>query len=160
MTRTALAAALAALALSGAAAVSTVNAADLDDRDYDQVRYEAPRHAGRSDEGRTYDQRRHRGDWDGPRRHGNHIRTIEARASYAGGYMPHHVKEWRARRSAIEAWNEKVANIYGPAFAHWRMAENKQVSCDAGAGTVYCAVSARPVRGYARWGWNGGGRRD
>lgn len=160
MIRTTLTAALAALVVSGVAAVSTATAADLDDRDYGQVRYEAPRHAGRIDDGRTYDRPRHRGEWDGPRGHRGYIGTIEARASYSGDYMPYHVTQWRARRSAIEAWKVKVENIYGPAFAHWRNAENQQVDCRPAGHSVYCIASARPVRGYARWGWYGRNRNE
>ena len=96
------------------------------------------------------------GQWGGYGHHG--VQRIEARASYASDYLPFNVKEWRAKRSGIEAWKAKVSNRYGEQYAHWRVADNKQVNCDAGAGSVYCTVSARPVIGGSRWGWNGDGR--
>jgi hypothetical protein len=113
-----------------------------------------PRHAERYDDDGAatarYRGSRH-GGWGGQ----HYIRRVEARASYASDYLPGSVKEWRARRSAIDAWKSKVANIYGESYAHWRMATEKQVDCDGAAGSVYCTVSARPARGWSGWGGYG-----
>jgi len=109
---------------------------------------------GRWDNGRWGD-----GRWGGGGGYGGFGR-VEARASYASDYLPYYVKEWRAKESAIDIWREKVARLYGERFAHWRAAYDKQVSCDAGAGSVYCSVSARPMQGNPWWGgWYGEGRR-
>ena len=102
----------------------------------------------------------HNGGWQGRPNGGWHapgyIQRVEARAGYSSDYLPYNVKQWRARQSAIDAWNAKVARLYGGQFANWRTAESKLVNCDAGAGSIYCTVSARPVRGWGRgrWGWN------
>ncbi len=163
MTRTTIFSALVAstLILTGAGSTS-VSAADLSNshrtynssRDYNYS-YDkpAPRHAepNYDEDDNNFERRRHRGDgWGG---HQN-LRRVEARASYASDYLPFHVREWRAKSSAIEVWKSKVTRLYGERFARWRMATEKQVSCDAGAGSVYCTVGARPVRGGSRWSWN------
>lgn len=162
MTRTTIFSALAAAALiSTGAGITSVSAADLSNshrtynsnRDYNYS-YDkpAPRYAERDydEEVTDYERRRHRGDgWGG--RH--NLRRVEARASYVSDYLPNHVREWRAKSSAIDAWKSKVTHLYGERFARWRMATEKQVSCDAGAGSVYCTVSARPARGGSRWSW-------
>ena len=108
------------------------------------------------DNDHSYSRHRDRKGWgDTWQGYGHHnVQRVEARASYASDYLPFYVKEWRAKRSAIEAWKAKVSNRYGEQFAHWRIANNTQVNCDAGAGSVYCTVSARPVAGGTRWGWN------
>lgn len=95
-------------------------------------------------------------DWNNSGYGSYRIQRIEARASYASDYLPFHVKQWRARESAIANWKSKVAVRYGEQFAHWRPADEKSVTCEAGAGSVYCTVSARPVRGWrgGGWGWN------
>ena len=145
---------LAALVLFGAGAVVPAAAADFGDADYDYSRaVKQPRHVDNDyDEDNGYAERR-RGHWGG-----HHIHRIEARASYAGDYAPYYVKEWRAKRSAIEAWKTKVANRFGQQFSNWRAATDKQVNCDGGAGTIYCTVSARLAQGWSRWGWYGEGR--
>lgn len=90
-------------------------------------------------------------DWHGP----GYVGRVEARASYGGGgYLPHYVKEERARTAAIGNWKAKVANIYGERFAHWRTAEGKWVNCNGAAGTVSCTASAKPMRAWSRWGWS------
>jgi hypothetical protein len=161
MTRPQLFPAIAALALILSGTITSVGAADLSGshRTYNSNRDHnysddkpAPRHAERDyDEDDTnFERRRHRGDgWGG---HHN-LRRVEARASYASDYLPYHVREWRAKSSAIDAWKSKVTHLYGEHFARWRMATEKQVNCDAAAGSVYCTVSARPVRGGSRWSW-------
>ena len=95
-------------------------------------------------------------DWNDGGYGSYRIQRIEARASYASDYLPFHVKQWRTRESAIANWKAKVATRYGEQFAHWYPADEKSVTCDAGAGSVYCTVSARPVRGWrgGGWGWN------
>ncbi len=166
MTRTKLVSAFAAVALiSTVAGIASVSAADISGshrnynskRDYDYS-YDkpaprpAPRHVESDDDAdNTYSQRRrHRGEgWGGQ----HYLRRVEARASYVSDYLPYHVREWRAKSSAIDAWKSKVTNLYGEHFARWRMATDKQVNCDAAAGSVYCTVSARPVRGGSRWSW-------
>ena len=145
-------------AISGTAGVS---AADLSGshraynskRDYNYS-YDkpAPGHVERDYGGDdTYsERRRHRGDGWGQH---HQVRRVEARASYVSDYLPYHVREWRAKSSAIDAWKSKVTHLYGEQFARWRMANDKQVNCDAAAGSVYCTVSARPARGGSRWSW-------
>lgn len=87
-------------------------------------------------------------------RHGGRFtERIEARSSYASDYGPRDAREARARRSAIEAWKNKVENIYGRRFANWRFATGKQVSCDTYRGNLSCIASARPVPGSSRWSW-------
>lgn len=162
MNRTSILSAVAAVAfVSTGASTTSVSAAELSNshraynsrRDYNYS-YEkpAPRNVEQdyNDGDAGYERRRRHGDGWG----GHHdIRRVEARASYASDYLPYHVREWRAKSSAIDAWKSKVANMYGERFARWRMASDKQVNCDAGAGSVYCTVSARPVRGKSRWSW-------
>lgn len=164
MNRTTLTTALAALTVIGGAALTSATAADFDgdsrtyggyERGYPQpanqdYRRRVPDNFDEDDDGRG---RRH-GGWNRP----GHIHRVDARASYASDYLPYHVKEWRARHSAIDAWKWKVTNQFGEPFAHWRTAEDKRVDCDAGAGTITCTVSARPVRGGPGWGWSGWGR--
>lgn len=153
-----------AAALPLASAVPS-NAADLDDDSYLSrpdprvVRISPPE--GRADlrfvrdrDDDSYDDYRSDRRWRPHQRH--HDGRIEARASYASDYLPYHVTEWRARRSAIDAWKAKVENIFGPRFAHWRIASDKRVDCDRLRGSVACTVSARPERGEGRWGyWEG-----
>ncbi len=169
MTRIPFKTSLAAVVLLTGAGLTPATAADFGGNDRGYSGYERS-YSGRDygrDSGRDYSQDTRRRvpdnfdeDGDGYRPHngsghGQHnIQRIEARASYASDYLPFHVKEWRARRSAIETWKSKVANRYGEQFAHWRQAEGKQVNCDAAAGSVYCTVSARPKRGWSQWGWN------
>jgi len=88
-------------------------------------------------------------------RPGRGIARIEARSSYVSDYGPREEREFRARRSAIEAWKFKVSNIYGPRFAHWRNAIGKSVECDGYRGKLSCTASARPVPGASRWSWYG-----
>ncbi len=161
MTRITIFSALAAVALmSTGTNTTTVSAAELSDshraynsrRNYDYSNDKpAPRHIERDfDQDDTgYSRRRHGDGWGGH----HDFRRVEARASYASDYMPYHIREWRAKSSAIDAWKSKVSNLYGERFARWRMATDKQVNCDAGAGSVYCTVSARPARGVSRWSW-------
>jgi hypothetical protein len=166
MTRTTFVSAIAALSLiSVGVSIPSVSATELSgshrnynaNRDYNYSDDKpAPRPAVRDHVDRDYDKddtnnerRRHGDGWGGYR----HLRRVEARASYASDYLPYHVREWRAKRSAIEAWKFKVSNLYGERFARWRMATEKQVSCNAGAGSVHCTVSARPERGVSRWSW-------
>jgi hypothetical protein len=151
----------AATLISAIVSAASVSAADLSGshqtynskRDYDYS-YEqpAPRQVVRDyGEEDTYSgRRRHRGDGWGQH---HQVRRVEARASYVSDYLPYHVREWRAKSSAIDAWKSKVTNLYGDRFARWRVATEKQVSCDAAAGSVYCTVSARPARGGSRWSW-------
>ena len=139
-----LAAAASAAALIGGALL-TIEPAKADDygrgHDYrNETRYDHD----------TYGDRQWR-NWPRPAR-------IEAEGSYAGEYMPYYVKEWRAQRTAIEVWKEKVARQYGAEFAHWRAASGKQVNCTPSRGAVYCTVSAIPSRGYGNWGWGWNGR--
>lgn len=138
---------LAALAALPLFATLPARAADLDDESYSRLR--DPRIV-RDDRVET----RH-GDW---REHRPSRGIVEARGSYATDYLPYHVAEWRARRSAIEAWKLKVENIFGPRFAQWRESSAKRIDCErAGRGAVECSVSARPERseGGRRWGsWN------
>ena len=89
-------------------------------------------------------------------RHRPRPARIAAEGSYAGEYMPYYVKEWRARRTAIEVWKEKVARQYGDGFASWRAATETQVNCTPSRDGAYCTVRAIPSRGYG-WGWNGRG---
>lgn len=169
MSRIPLKTSAAALALIAGAGLAPAFAADYDDghnrsgyergyygQDYSQdTRRRVP---DNFDEDRSgYHRQRPNGGWGG----GQHnIQRVEARGSSGGGYMPYHVKEWRARSEAIDAWKAKVTYRYGQQFARWRAAENKQVNCDGAAGTVYCTVSARPQRGWGGyggwggWGWN------
>lgn len=138
---------LAALAVIPLLAVPAVRAADLDDEAY--LRQPDPRIV------RDHVVERRHGDW---REHRPYRGIVEARGSYAGDYLPYHVAEWHARRSAIEAWRMKVEHIFGPRFAHWREASGKTINCDrVGGSTAECSVSARPERseGGGRWGsWN------
>ncbi len=90
--------------------------------------------------------------WNRP---GRGLNRIEARSSYASDYGPREEREFRARRSAIEAWKSKVSNMYGPRFAHWRNAIGKSVECDGYRGKISCTASARPVAGASRWSWYG-----
>jgi hypothetical protein len=156
-----------AAAASIVAGITPSIAADFgDSRDYrnENRGYAAARPVPRDydeDDDVRVSQRSH--DWNGGQRDWNgsgyglyRIQRVEARASYASDYLPFHVKQWRARESAIANWKAKVATRYGEHFAHWRPADEKSVICDAGAGSVYCTVSARPVRGWrgGGWGWN------
>jgi hypothetical protein len=123
-------------------------AADLDE-DYSTVRYQDTRVQ------RDYDFERRQGHWN---QHRPYRGIVAARGSYAGEYLPYHMTEWHARRSAIEAWRMKVDGMYGPRFAKWRDASNKSIDCERiGRSSVECTVSARPERGEGRnrWGsWN------
>lgn len=124
-------------------------AADLDP-DYSTVRYQDPRVH------REYEAERRPGNWNP---HRPYRGIVAARGSHGGDYhLPYHMAEWRARRSAIEAWTMKVDNMYGPRFSHWRDASDKSIDCERlNRGVVECAVSARPERGEGRhrWGsWN------
>jgi hypothetical protein len=162
MTRMPLKTTVAALAVIAGAGLAPAFAADYDDgrnrssyergysdRDYSQdTRRRVP---DNFDEDRSA---RHRPDGGFGGQHG--IQRVEARGSSGGGYMPYHVKEWRARRDAIDTWKSKVTYRYGQQFAHWRAAEGKQVNCDGAAGSVHCIVSARPQRGWGGWGGWGG----
>ncbi len=124
------------------------NAADLDD-DYSTVRHQDTRVYT------DYDYEHRQGQWN---QHRPYRGIVAARASYAGDYLPYHMAEWRARRSAIEAWKMKVDGMYGPRFSRWREASDKSVDCERiGRNSVECTVSARPERdeGRNRWGsWN------
>ncbi len=95
-------------------------AADLDD-DYSAVGYQDTR-VHRDD-----DYERHHGHWN---QHRPYRGIVAARASYAGEYLPYHMAEWRARRSAIEAWKLKVDDMYGPRFSRWREASDKSIDCE------------------------------
>lgn len=123
-------------------------AADLDD-DYSPERYQDTRVQ------RDYEFERRQGNWN---QHRPHRGIVAARGSTAGDHLPYHMAEWRARRSAIEAWRMKVDGIYGPRFSKWRQASNKSIDCERiGRSSVECTVSARPERdeGRNRWGsWN------
>jgi hypothetical protein len=154
-----LATAFAATMLIAGASAMPAAAADFDDRgSYSNKRiyHPAPKAAARGydeDVAPRYNRHRH-DDW-----RAGYMRTVEARASYGGGYVPYYVAEWRAKREAIELWKSKVSSLYGEQFAHWRAASNQQVNCDGGRGTVSCTVSATPARGWNRWGWYGNDRR-
>lgn len=123
-------------------------AADLDD-DYSYVRHQDTRVQ------RDYDFERRQGHW---KEHRPYRGIVAARGSYATDYLPYHMAEWRARRSAIEAWKMKVEGLYGPRFTKWREASDKTIDCERiSRGGVECTVSARPERdeGRHRWGsWN------
>lgn len=138
----------AALAVLPLSASLPAAAADLDG-DYSAVRYQDARVQ------RDYDYERRQGNWNQQRPYRG---IVAARGSYAGEYLPYHMAEWRARRSAIEAWTMKVDGIYGPRFSKWRQASDKSIDCErVGRAAVECAVSARPERdeGRHRWGsWN------
>jgi|CXWK01.1.fsa_nt_gi hypothetical protein len=108
-----------------------------------------------TDDASTYRPGRSWGAGNGWGRPGRHIPRIEARSSYVSDYGPREEREFRARRSAIEAWKFKVSNIYGPRFAHWRNAIGKSVECDGYRGKLSCTASARPVPGWSRWSWYG-----
>lgn len=152
--------------LAGAAA-APAGATDLDDDIKFGRNYHPHRYVTENDRSSFYRDDRDDGRW----RHGawrqsrggeenfGRCDRIEARASYASDYLPYYVKEWRAKESAIDIWREKVARLYGERFAHWRAAFDKRVSCDAGAGSVYCSVSARPMEGNPWWGRYGESRR-
>ncbi|MEQ1716039.1 MAG: hypothetical protein ABL907_08665 [Hyphomicrobium sp.] len=159
MSRSILFSAVALLSALAALPATSATAADLvlDRGDYRARSDHAPRQVERDYDEDNHQGRRRGGDWRGQWGSQHHIRRVEARASYASDYLPGSVKEWRARRSAIEAWSAKVASIYGESFAHWRGASDKQVACDGGAGSVYCIVSARPARGWQN-GWSRWGR--
>lgn len=143
-------------ALAGLSATAA-RAADLDlERDY-EPRQEIRTFHDAADTRIDYAEHRHewRGDW----REGRPYRGIvEAQASYASNDVPYQVAEWRARRSAIDAWSIKVERMFGPRFAHWRAASDKSLSCDrVSRNAVACSVSARPERSWRprMWGaWN------
>ena len=65
--------------------------------------------------GRIY---RYRGHEGAPQR-------VEARAQDAS--------EPQARRRAIDRWQRQVLEVYGPVYARWFLAEDRQVSCTAHA---------------------------
>jgi len=152
MLRTVLFSALAAMTtLIGPAAV---RAADLSDEEYRQLQ-SAPRHVTRDYDEDDYSARRgyrRTPDWD--------LRRIEGRGSYGSDHVPYAVKEWRAKQQAIDAWRSKAASLYGERFSHWRAARDKRVTCDAGAGSVYCSASAFPAMGWKRWSWRDDMRRQ
>lgn len=78
---------------------------------------------------------------------------VEVRASAPDSRVPYEIREHDARRAAIEAWRSKVADRFGPEFAHWRSAADKHVDCmpDRREGLV-CIASGLPVRGFDRYG--------
>jgi hypothetical protein len=78
---------------------------------------------------------------------------IEVRATAPDKSIPYEVREHDARRAAIQAWRGKVANQFGPQFAHWRLAIGKRVDChpDSREGLV-CIAGAQPARGFDRYG--------
>ena len=145
----------AAVALLSALSVSSpTRAADYYDgqTDRNSAYTSKQRHVDRNfdEDDARIDERR--GAWRGRR----HVHRVEARASYASDYLPGYVKEWRARRSAIEAWKSKVETEYGYRYANWRAATDKRVNCEGGMGSIYCTVSARPEP----TGWSVGWYRD
>lgn len=155
------------LALQTASGTDAASAAELSNahRTYIQTRDRALNddnfHTGDYAPRKVYSESTTRDDdrWEGRRWHHRRwqhrqIERIEARASYAGDYMPYYIKEWRAKRSAIDVWKSKAAIRYGEDFAHWRSAEDKRIDCEAGGGSVYCSVSARPQRGWSHWSQN------
>lgn len=179
MTKTFALAAIAALALIPTFASSPALAADLSN-DYAYADEVAPETAQEADSTHTAAYRddvtdytprnedwRRNEDWSrnedwrrrGPRHWGGHdTGFVTARASYASDYLPYHVREGHARRSAIEAWKMKVETIYGPRFSHWRIAMDKNIDCESGPASVSCTANARPVPGHARWSWWRAGR--
>ncbi|CAA2140374.1 hypothetical protein [Hyphomicrobium sp. ghe19] len=78
---------------------------------------------------------------------------VEVRASAPDSNVPYEIREHDARSAAIQAWRSKVADRFGPEFAHWRTAANKHIDCrpDAREGLV-CIASGLPVRGFDRYG--------
>ena len=80
------------------------------------------------------------------------LSRVEVRASAPASSVPYQIREHDARHAAITAWRRKVADRFGPEFAHWRTAAAKRVDCmpDRREGLV-CIASALPVRGFARW---------
>jgi hypothetical protein len=90
-----------------------------------------------------------------PGGHDRGLPRIEVRASAPDSNVPYEIREHDARSAAIDAWRRKVADRFGPAFAHWRTAADKHVDCmpDRREGLV-CIASGLPVRGfdgYGRW---------
>lgn len=87
------------------------------------------------------------GDYD------RELPRVEVRASAPDSNVPYEIREHDARSAAIAAWRSKVADRFGPEFAHWRTAANKHVDCrpDAREGLV-CIASGLPVRGFDRYG--------
>lgn len=88
------------------------------------------------------------------------LSRVEVRASAPDSSVPYEIREHDARHAAIIAWRRKVADRFGPEFAHWRTAAAKRVDCmpDRREGLV-CIASALPVRGLARYGrWRRDGR--
>ncbi|SFV39128.1 hypothetical protein [Hyphomicrobium facile] len=81
------------------------------------------------------------------------LSRVEVRASAPDSNVPYEIREHDARSAAIEAWRSKVADRFGPEFAHWRTAADKHVDCtpDAREGLV-CIASGVPVRGFDRYG--------
>ncbi|MBN9247559.1 MAG: hypothetical protein J0I81_08955 [Hyphomicrobium sp.] len=79
------------------------------------------------------------------------LSRVEVRASAPDSSVPYEIREHDARHAAIIAWRRKVADRFGPEFAHWRTAAAKRVDCmpDRREGLV-CIASALPVRGLAR----------
>ena len=81
------------------------------------------------------------------------LSRVEVRASAPDSNVPYEIREHDARSAAIEAWRSKVADRFGPEFAHWRTAADKHVDCtpDDREGLV-CIASGVPVRGFDRYG--------
>jgi hypothetical protein len=85
---------------------------------------------------------------------------VEVRASAPDSNVPYEIREHDARSAAIQAWRSKVADRFGPEFAHWRTAADKHVDCrpDAREGLV-CIASGLPMRGFDRYGrWHREGK--
>ena len=82
---------------------------------------------------------------------------VFASASVAGD-LPADVKVWRAKRRAVEQWQEQVGERFGIDFASWQAAADKQVSCSATAARAVCEISAvptlEPVRNAGERRWN------
>jgi len=87
------------------------------------------------------------------------LSRVEVRASAPDSSVPYEIREHDARHAAIIAWRRKVADRFGPEFAHWRTAAAKRVDCmpDRREGLV-CIASALPVRGLAGYGRRPDGR--
>lgn len=71
--------------------------------------------------------------------------TTELRP-FGGGFS----KE-RAQRRAIEHWSHEVVQAFGPRFANWDAARDKNVSCDRQGLELRCVASAHPCGGGGRF---------
>lgn len=77
--------------------------------------------------------------------HHRKMPRVQATGVARGGVLiPYVLKKAKAQRDAISNWNAKVRRAYGAQYANWNRASAKSTSCTRVATAVSCRVSAIP----------------